>query len=135
MNILKYADQKVLRKTDNDEVIEYERYALRLHQGLARTRRSFEGKRGGLIKTEHALKEYERLVTNVPDEIVKIAFGDRVKANEVMTFEQAYKLFMSSDFPWKNNREKIIQGLLKEIKGVAPVPSEVADDWSELIEN
>lgn len=129
MGILKYADQKVLRKTDKDEVIEYERYALRLNQGLARTRRSFEGKKGGLIKTEHALKEFERQITNVPDEIVKIAFGDGVKASDVMTFEQAYRLFMSPSFPWKDNREKVINHLLKEIKNVAPVPSEVADDW------
>lgn len=133
MNILKYADQKVLSKTDKDEVIEYERYALRLNSGLARTRRSFMGKKGGLVKSEHALKEYEKQVTNVPDEIVKIAFGDGVTAKHVMTFEQAYELFMSPNFPWKDQREKIITGFLKEIVGIAPIPVELTVDWKNLI--
>ena len=133
MNILKYADQTVLSRTDKDEVIEYERYALRLNSGLARTRRSFMGKKGGLIKTEHALKEYEKQVTNVPDEIVKIAFGDGVSASHVMTFEQAYELFMSRNFPWKDQREKIITSFLKEIVGIAPIPVELTVDWSELV--
>ena len=105
MAILKFADQKVLSKTEQNEVIEYERYALRLNSGLARTRRSFMGKKGGLIKTEHALKEFEKQVTNVPDEIVSIAFGDGVTAKHVMTFEQAYELFMAPSFPWKDIRE------------------------------
>lgn len=133
MSILKWADQKVLSKNEKDEVIEYERYALRLNSGLARTRRSFMGKKGELVKTEHALKEYEKQVTNVPDEIVKIAFGDNVAAKDVMTFEQAYELFMSPTFPWKENREKVVKSLLKEIVGIAPIPVELTVDWEALI--
>lgn len=131
MAILKFADRKVLSKTEQGDIIEYERYALRLNSGLARTRRSFMGKKGGLIKTEKALKEFERHVTNVPDEIVKIAFGENTMASQVMTFEAAYEKFMSNDFPWASERKKIIDSFVHELtSNKFPIPMEVSKDWN-----
>lgn len=129
MSILSFADRKVIRRNDNGDVIEYERYSLRLNQGLARTRRSFEGKKGGLLKNARLLKEYDAQVTNVPNEIVKIAFGEGVAAGDVMTFEQAYALFMGDKFPHSRERDRIIEKFVEALEGVAPVPEEVAKDF------
>ena len=132
MLTLKNVDQKVLSRNEKDEVMEFERYALRLNSGLAITVRSYVGKRGRK-KNPEAIKELERQVTNVPDEIVKIAFGDHVKAKNVMNFEETYKIFMSEKFIHKEDRETIIEDFITEmVKGYFPIPSEVYDDWKEL---
>ena len=133
MAIIKYADQKVLSKNEQDEVMEYERYALRLNSGIARTVRSHVGKKGRL-KNPKAIKELERHITNVPKEIVELAFGKGTKVKNTMTFEDCYKLFMKESFPWKDQRDNIVTDFVKEIFDTkVPVPSEMYDDFEELI--
>jgi hypothetical protein len=134
MAILKFTDQKILKANEEGQVVEYERYALRMNSGLARTRRSFEGKRGGLNKTEHALKEYEQKVSNVPDVICELAFGPGVTSSQILTFEETYARFMSNTFPHPEIREKVMKAFINEmIKNKFPIPSEVSADWSNLI--
>lgn len=134
MKIIKNADQKVLSKNDKDEVMEYERYALRMNSGIARTVRSHIGKKGRL-KNPIAIKELEKHITNVPEDIIKLAFGEGINKKDTMTFENCYKLFMSKKFPWANEREKIMEDFIDEIiKTKVPIPSEVYADWSKLIE-
>ena len=133
MAIIKYADQKVLSKNEQDEVMEYERYALRLNSGIARTVRSHVGKKGRL-KNPKAIKELERHITNVPKEIVELAFGKGTSVKNTMTFEDCYKLFMKDSFPWKDQRDNIVTSFVKEIFGAkVAVPSEMYDDFEELI--
>ena len=133
MAIIKHADQKVLSKNEQDEVMEYERYALRLNSGIARTVRSHIGKKGRL-KNPKAIKELERHITNVPKEIVELAFGEGTKVKNTMTFEDCYKLFMKDSFPWKDQRDNIVTSFVKEIfSAKVPVPSEMYDDFEELI--
>ena len=134
MKIIHFADQKVLSKNEQDEVMEYERYALRLNQGIARTVRSHVGKKGRL-KNPIAIKELEKHVTNVPEDIIAIAFGEGVNKKDTMTFENCYKLFMSKSFPWQDKKEEIIEAFIDEIVNTkVPIPSEVYDDWKELSE-
>lgn len=134
MAIIKHADQKVLTKNEKDEVMEFERYALRLNSGIARTTRSYAGKRGRK-KNPTAIKELEKHVTNVPQEIVDIAFGEGTDKKLTYNFEDVYKLFMGKKFPWVNDREEIMKSFLEEMRaGEFPIPSEVYDDWSDLIE-
>lgn len=133
MAIIKYADQKVLSKNEQDEVMEYERYALRLNSGIARTVRSHIGKKGRL-KNPKAIKELERHITNVPKEIVELAFGEGTNVKNTMTFEDCYKLFMKDSFPWKDQRDNIVTSFVKEIfSAKVPIPSEMYDDFEELI--
>jgi hypothetical protein len=52
-----------------------------------------------------------------------------------MTFEKAYEIFMSKDFPWKDKREVIIEEYLKELKQrQAPIPEEVYNDWKDIVD-
>ena len=123
----------MLSKNEQDEVMEYERYALRLNSGVARTVRSHAGKKGRL-KNPKAIKELERHITNVPKEIVELAFGEGTNVKNTMTFEDCYKLFMKDSFPWKDQRDNIVTSFVKEIFGAkVPVPSEMYDDFEELI--
>ena len=134
MKIIKNVDQKILSKNDKDEVMEYERYALRMNSGIARTVRSYVGKKGRL-KNPIAIKELEKHITNVPEDIIKLAFGEGINKKDTMTFENCYKLFMSKKFPWANERETIMKDFIDEIiKTKVPIPSEVYDDWGKLIE-
>jgi hypothetical protein len=44
------------------------------------------------------------------------------------------KLFMKDSFPWKDERDKIVESFVKEIFNTkVPVPSEMYDDFEELI--
>lgn len=133
MAILKNIDHKILKTNEKNEILEYERYALRLNSGLIKTRRSFEGKKGNILKNEKALKEFDKHVTNIPEEIVKIAFGDNIPLSKTMTFEDVYDLFMSEDFLHSNKRENILKSFIKEIKNQFPVPSEIYKDWPQLL--
>jgi hypothetical protein len=133
MAIIKYADQKVLSKNEKDEVMEYERYALRLNSGIARTVRSHVGKKGRL-KNPKAVKELEKHVTNIPKEIVELAFGEGTNVKDTMTFESCYKLFMSDKFPWKDQRDDIVTSFVKEIfKAKYPIPSEMYKNFEDII--
>ena len=132
--ILKYIKRDII-KMRGDEIEEYERYSLRLYSGLATTRRSLLGKNGKLVKTETALKDFERHVSNVPDEIVRITFGnDNLTSSQVLTFEDAYKILMSDNFKYKDKREEIIKAFIKALKSSKfPIPSEVEKDWGYLL--
>lgn len=133
--ILKYIKRDII-KMRGDEIEEYERYSLRLYSGLATTRRSLLGKNGKLVKTETALKDFERHVSSVPDEIVRITFGnDNLTSSQVLTFEDAYKILMSDSFKYKDKREEIIKAFIKALKSSKfPIPSEVEKDWGYLLQ-
>lgn len=134
MKIIKNVDQKVLSKNDKDEVMEYERYALRMNSGIARTVRSHIGKRGRL-KNPIAIKELEKHITNVPEDIIKLAFGEGINKKDTMTFESCYKMFMNKKFPWANEREKIMEEFIDEIiKTKVPIPEEVYNDWKDIVD-
>ena len=49
-----------------------------------------------------------------------------------MTFEAAYKIFMSEDFPWAKDRLEMVEDYIEELeKRNAPIPSELYDDWKD----
>lgn len=142
MSIIHFAKKNILSKTEKDEIIDFERYSLRLAQGVYNTTRTFRGKRkdkdGNMIlkKNDSKINELDKFITNTPEEIIKIAFGDNVKRSQTMNFEDVYKLFMSKNFKHKDKRNEIITKFIHDIKqNNLPIPSEVMEDWSEVVEH
>lgn len=132
MAIARMAYKNVLKTTDEGDIVEYDTYVMRLHKGLSKVTKSFQGKRG-LKKNETTLKDSENLISNTPEWIVKYLLGEDVSVDQSMTFENVYKIFMSDSFPHKDKRDIIIKKFLDEIVGTFPIPSEVSDDWSQYL--
>lgn len=129
--ICRKADRKILSRNEQDEVMEYERRALDYSEGITQAIKSHVGKKG---RTKHAktLKETKKFITKTPQDIIDFIFGEGHKASEVMTFEAAYKIFMSEDFPWAKDRLEMVEDYIEELeKRNAPIPSELYDDWKD----
>jgi hypothetical protein len=128
------ADRKILSKNEKDEVMEYERYALNYSDGISKAIKSYIGKKGRL-KNPTTIKDSKKIITNTPQDIIDFIFGKGHKAKDIMTFEKAYEIFMSKEFPWKDKREVIIEEYLKELKQrQAPIPEEIYNNWKDIVD-
>lgn len=90
-----------------DEDAEWTRLIYDMGKGL------FKGKQSRLLpsgKLSKNAKTVERShITNDPDEIVKILFGSKFKANDILTFEGTLKAIMSPEFKWAAKRQHILR--------------------------
>jgi hypothetical protein len=124
--ISKFMGHKTL-KTDleSKEPIEWERYFYNMNVGLEFGKQTrVSAKTGKVVKTRRSFDK--KTITNKPDEIVKYLFGDKYTANQILTFEDAYKAVMSKDFPHKSIRKKVFQEFAKTVQSKGyPVPKEV----------
>ncbi len=98
--------KKILKKTDKDETVEFEAYVVRLNQGIVNVRKSFEGKRGNLLKTATLLREYDKLITSTPQEAIDLLFRDSVPS-DIDTYEKLKTLIDSSLFKYPEIRKNI----------------------------
>lgn len=129
--ICRKADRKILSRNEQDEVMEYERRALDYSEGITKAIKSHIGKKGRL-KNAKTIKETKTFITKTPQDIIDFIFGEGYKASDVMTFEAAYKIFMSEDFPWAKDRLEMVEDYIKELEiRHAPIPSELYDDWKD----
>ena len=135
MKILNNINQKVLSRNENDEILEFEKYALRMYNGISRIIKTYIGKNGQRNTTCVTKEDFDKFVTRVPEEIVKIAFGENTSVKDTMTFESMYKLFMSDSFVHKDNREEILTEFIEEmLNNNFIIPTEIHDDWQDLID-
>lgn len=133
--ICSHVSRKVLSKNEQDEVMEYERHALDYSEGITKAIKSHIGKKGGRLKNPVTLKDTKSFVTKTPQDIIDIIFGKGYEAKDIMTFEKAYEIFMSEEFPWKDKREEIVDAYFRELViRNAPIPAELYNDWTERIE-
>jgi len=125
MAIATESKKEATKKLDTGETVEYEQLVIRLNTGLVKVRKSLQGKRG-LVKTPKLLKDFDRVVSNVPDEVAEALFGEGVKAKDIMTFEKCWDLFNSKTFPYKNKEDIIIQKFeIYLSKSKLPFPEEL----------
>lgn len=125
--IAKYMDYKVLEKAFNKEGIEvdatWERHFFDLNKGLMKGTQTALGKKG-ITKTTKTLDKL--VISQQPNDVVKMMFGPKFNANDVLTWEDSFKLLMNDDFVYKKDRKNILKmvkdGILK--KGY-PVPEEL----------
>lgn len=115
-------DKKVLKKI-GDEDAEVEKYALRLDSGVFKTVKSFVGKSGSIVKTGKVLRQFDKMITNVPDDFVKFLFGDKYGASDVDTYEKVYDLIFNKDTKVKKYRSVIRDKFVKGLEQMKlPVP-------------
>ena len=118
--IAKYVDYKALKKQakESGEIVdtEWERNFYDLGKGLLKGIQTNIGKKGNPTKSVKTLDKW--LLSNNPEEITKIFFGDAFSPSDVLTFENTYRAILSPNFVNKANRDKILkfaaQGMSKK---------------------
>lgn len=117
---------KTLEQTPEGQTILYQAYVIRLNQGIVEIRKSFMGK-NGLVKTAKLLRDYDREVTNEPQEVVNLLFNGNLKPSDIDSYEKLKALLDSNLFKFP----KIVNKIIDEFKGRVeisglPLPSDVA---------
>jgi len=131
-NILNFAVAKHagldVKKVDPEtkEPVEWSRYVMDMGHGLYKgVQTNLSAKTGKKTKSTRYLSK--DLVTDDPNEIVKFLYGDKYKASDILTFEQAFKAIKSSSFPHKSKRKEIFRMFSKSIQDAGyPVPEVLA---------
>lgn len=105
-NHIKY---DVLEYFDNKENVKYfNKYIFESDEGLNIQTYSFSG-RNGVLKHPTELWDSKKRVTSNPKEFSKILFGENVNTDELKTFEKVYEYLMSSEFPYRKKRKRILE--------------------------
>ncbi len=118
----------VLKKTDDDIPLEVEKYVLRLDSGVYSIRKSFEGKKAGtILKSGKVLKEFDKLITNTPEEFVHLFFGEKYSVEDISSFEKLYDLVFHQETNLTPHRDRIMKNFLHGIETTGfPMP-EIVD--------
>lgn len=133
MAIINYSKREASKLTDKGEVEEIDTYVLQLDRGVQEVRKSFMGKKGSIISTAKTLHDFDKFVTNTPDAVVKITFGDNVKVSNTMTFENCWSLTTSSSFPHKDKLPEILKAFKGYLMGAKlPMPTEAAELYPNI---
>jgi len=92
---------------DKDTVKEFKEYFYDVHKGLFSITKTFEGKHGILSKAQ-PIENSKKIVTNDPNEFVKIVFNEKAKPENYLTFEQCWNEFQKNK-TFNKKRNKIIE--------------------------
>lgn len=133
MAIINYSKREAAKLTDKGEVEEINTYVLQLDRGVQEVRKSFMGKKGSIVKTAETLHDYDKFISNTPDVVIKIAFGDDAKVNDAMTFEGCWSLTNSTAFPHKDKLPEILKAFKGYLMGAKlPMPTEAAESYPNI---
>ena len=132
MSIVSECKKEATKLTDKGEMQEYKQYVIRLGQGIFEVTKTLMGAKG-LVKTPKLLHDQDKFVTNTPEEVTKIAFGDSVHPSDIMTFENIWKHFTDPKFIHKDKFNDILNRFKVYILSAkVPVPTEVERDYPNL---
>lgn len=117
---------EITKETDAGETAEYKAYVVRLNQGIVQVRKSFEGKKG-LLKNAALLKEFDKEITRVPEDVVKLLFTGNHKPSDIDTYEKLKSLIDSNEFKFPDNRKDIMDEFKVKLEASKlPLPSDIA---------
>lgn len=133
MAVINYAKREAHKTTDAGEVEEINTYVLQLDRGVQEVRKSFMGKKGSIVKQATTLHDFDKFVSNTPDVVVKLAFGENTKVSDTMTFESCWSLVTSGAFPYKDKMQEILKAFKAYLMGAKlPMPTEAAEAYPSI---
>lgn len=100
------ARKDVITKDETGEPLDIDTYLFDFSDGLFKTRKSFQGKRGRL-KNPVKVGAQRELITSSPQEFLNFAMGAGFSPDEVKTFEDLLAAIKSPKFKNKQNRSEI----------------------------
>lgn len=109
-NVVDYKSLK--READKDT--EFEKNILDAQRGLFRLKQSYYDKNGKLSSKKKTI--FRKLISDDPDAIVKILFGNNYKSSDILTVSGAWDALMSPDFPYKDYRKTIVKNIVADLQ-------------------
>jgi len=126
--VAKYAGFNVTMVHDDLKPIEWDRMWFDLKSGLHKGSQTLLSPKTGKVVKSPTVKSKEH-VSDDADTIVKVLYGDKYEANDILTFEQGFKAVMSPSFPHKKHRKEILDMTATGIKDKGyPVPDILANE-------
>jgi hypothetical protein len=126
--VAKYVGFNVTKVHDDLKPIEWDRMWFDLKSGLHKGSQTLLSPKTGKVVKSPTVKSKEH-VSDDADMIVKVLYGDKYEANDILTFEQGFKAIMSQSFPHKKHRKEILQMAADGIKDKGyPVPDILANE-------
>lgn len=124
--IVKYSNFKSLKDIEIDGKklnVTWERYMLSMKDGLMKIRQTLEGKQK-ILKNP---KTFDRqFLTKDKNLIIKIIFGEKYKPEDILTFEDLWKIINSNDFKYKDRLNLIIDDFKNGLINLGyPLPKEI----------
>jgi hypothetical protein len=101
------AMKDVISKDENGDPLDIDTYVFDFSDGLFKTRKTFQGKKGRLKNPVKVDGSPRQLVTNVPQEFLNFAMGPGFSPDEVKTFEDLLTAIKSPKFKNPQHREEI----------------------------
>jgi len=102
-------------KIKKGDVLQIDKYTLDLSKGLTRTVKSYRGsKPDTIIKTPKTIDKF--LVTNNPEEFVKLIFGDDFTIQDVDNFESILSVLKNKKFRLYDRRHEIVKEIIETLK-------------------
>jgi hypothetical protein len=133
MKIISNSKRAATKLTDAGEVEEYESYVVRLNQGVVKVTKSYAGKKG-LLKNPKLLKDQDQFISNTPEEVTRIAFGEGIEPSDIMTFENIWMRFTDPKFIHRDKFDSILKEFIQQIKIThVPIPTEVEEEYPNMI--
>jgi hypothetical protein len=115
--------REITKTADKGETAEYQAYVIRLNQGVVQVRKTFEGKRG-LLKNAALLREFDKEITRVPQDVVDLLFNGGHKPSEIMSYESLLALIESGDFKYPEKRKAIMKDFVEKLETAKlPLPT------------
>lgn len=116
-------DMNVTHSVDGEPAI-WARYFYDLNKGILRGAQTRVGEKGELNKSVKTTDKV--LVTDDPDEAVKLIFGPHYKAQDILTWEQALEAMQHKDFPLKDKLPLLYRGIADGItRKKYPIPPDL----------
>lgn len=109
-NVVDYKSLK--READKDT--EFEKDIFDTQRGLFRLKQSYYDKNGKLSSKKKTI--FRKLISDDPDAIVKILFGNNYKSSDILTVSDAWDALMSPDFPYKDYRKTIVKNIVNDLQ-------------------
>jgi hypothetical protein len=108
MSILSESSRTILSKDENGNTLKVESKVIRLPYGVYSTQRSFIGKRG-LLKKPKLLSEFDRKITDDPNEVAKLILGEQYAPRDCNSFESIWNIINNEKFVHYQHLDLIIE--------------------------
>ena len=118
--------KNVTKRDENEDIVDFDTYALRLNDGIYKNKKTFQGATKRL-KRPDTVKGQSVFVTRDPQELLDLMFGGGVKPDNVKSFEDVWNIVTSPNFKYSDKVEEIRKDLIRYLNNAGYViPTEVA---------
>ena len=132
MAVITETSKEILKQTPEGDVEELESNVIRYPEGIYKSRRSWKGKKG-LIKTPKLLKDFDKLITTTPQEVVDLVAGPGYTPESISTFERLWHIITREGYIYEYKLKDILKKFAGNLKTQGgEIPQEAKEAYPEI---